>query len=270
MKTLQKSLLTVTVIAALQACTSLPPENPNLTAAQMQFKSAQNSPDVPALASNELRDAEITLEQARTAWGNKVKTSEVDHLAYLASKKVAIAQTVTTQRLAEQSINAAPGQRQQTLLVARTLEVDTVQRVAESAQLDARLAELKAKQSDRGMVVVIGDLLFDTNRAVLKPGAGQSVQRLATFLQAYPTRTALIEGYTDNVGSDASNQSLSERRAVSVKNALLALGVESQRLVTHGYGEDFPVESNESVAGRLSNRRVEVILSDDSGKTRLR
>jgi outer membrane protein OmpA-like peptidoglycan-associated protein len=303
MNTLHKGLLAAVSIAALQACTSVPIENTQLAAAQAEYKSAQATPEVPALAGAELRDAGVTLDQARAAWASQEKRSDVDHLAYMASKKIAIAQTTANQRLAEKAINDAQGNSQQTLLVARTLEAESAQRDAQAAeraaamamqqaraaagqtelarqdaqsaeamavQLRERLAVLDAKQTERGMVVTIGDLLFDNNSAVLKPGAGQNVQRLGDFLKAYPMRTALIEGYTDSVGSADSNQTLSEHRADSVKNALMNFGVASERLVTRGYGEGYPVGSNQSADGRLTNRRVEVILSDESGKTRSR
>ncbi len=303
MQILNKGLFAAISIAALQGCTSVTLENAHLSAAQAEFKSAQATPEVPAMASAELRDAELTLEQARSAWATQVKPSDVDHLAYLASKKIAIAQSAASQRMAEKYINDAQGNRQQVLLVARELEAERAQRETQSAQktadvatqqahvaevqtaqarqdaqsaegiatqLRARLSEMDAKQTVRGMVVTIGDLLFDNNSAVLKPSAGQSVLRLGAFLKAYPMRTALIEGYTDSVGSSDSNQRLSERRAASVKTALLAAGVASERLVVRGYGEAYPVGNNQSADGRLSNRRVEVILSDDGGKTQAR
>ena len=303
MITRHKALYSLLALAALQACTSVPIENPNLSAAQAQYQGAQNTPEVNALAPAELREAQLAVDQARAAWSKQDKTAEVDHLAYVASKKVAIAQEATKQRMAEQAINDAKGQRQQTLLVARTLEAQNAQRSAESAQrtaeaataqaaasanataiarqdtqtaeaqaaqLKQQLADMDARSTSRGMVVTIGDLLFDNNSAVLKPGAGNSVQRLGAFLKAYPLRNALIEGYTDSVGSAASNQGLSERRASAVRNALLETGVVGERLGTRGYGEEFPVGSNKSADGRLSNRRVEVILSDDSGKIQAR
>jgi len=305
-----KILFSVIALAALQACTTVPVENPTLASAQQEYQTAQNTPAVTTLASAELRDAQLALDQAKTAWGKQEKRTEVDHLAYIASKKVAIAQELGTQRLAEKSIAEAEGRRTQTLLVARTLEAQSAQRTAETAQrsaeasqrsadasqlqaaaaidataqarqdtlaaearatqLKAQLSEMNAKQTDRGMVVTIGDLLFDNNSAVLKPGAGSSVQRLGAFLKAYPMRNALIEGYTDSVGTSDSNLGLSERRAQSVKAALLATGVVGERLAIRGYGEGFPVGSNQTADGRVTNRRVEVILSDDSGKIQSR
>lgn len=305
-----KAIFSLLALAALQACTSVPIENSQLSAAQAAYRAAQNSPQVTALAPAELRDAEVALVQAQTAWGKQEKTSEVDHLAYLASKKVAIAEEASKMREAERVIGEAKGQRQQTLLVARTLEAEGAQRDAQSAQrsaesaqrtaeaatvqaalsaqatvvarqdantananaaeLQQRLSEMDARSTERGMVVTIGDLLFDNNSAALKPSAGNSVQRLGAFLKAYPLRNVLIEGYTDSVGAADANQSLSERRAASVKSALLATGVVGERLGTRGYGEAYPVGNNQSADGRMSNRRVEVILSDDSGKIQAR
>ena len=319
-----KFLLGAITLALLQACTAVPVENDQLIAAQAEFKTVQATPEVPAMASAELREAEVTLEQARAAWVRQAPRTEVNHLSYLASKQLAIAKTTASQRQAERAIDEAQGQRQQTLLLARTQEAQTAQRDAQTAQRDAQTAQrdaltaqrdaqaaqrdatvatqqatlaagrtaqarqdaqsaeataaqlqarldaLDAKPSERGMVVTIGDLLFDTNSAVLKPGAAQSVQRLGTFLQTYPQRNALIEGYTDSVGAPAANMALSERRAAAVRSALMAFGVVGERLATHGYGEGYAVGSNQTAEGRLSNRRVEVVLSDDSGKTQAR
>jgi outer membrane protein OmpA-like peptidoglycan-associated protein len=289
-------LFTAIALASLQACTSVPVDNPMLTSAQQEYRAAQASPEVAALASAELRDAQLALQKAQEAWRQQETLARVEHLSYLASKKVAIAAETTNQRLAEKAINEAQAGRTQTLLVARTLEADAAQRNADVAtqqakasatatalaredvaaaqalaqRLKAQLDALDAKQTERGMVVTIGDLLFDTNSAVLKPGANGSVQRLAAFLLAYPERNALVEGYTDSVGSLQSNQSLSERRATSVLSALLAAGVQPSRLAVTGYGEGYPLGDNQTAEGRLSNRRVEVILSDEVGATQAR
>jgi outer membrane protein OmpA-like peptidoglycan-associated protein len=134
------------------------------------------------------------------------------------------------------------------------------------AQLDAQMKDMDAKQTNRGMVVTLGDVLFDTNRSDLKSGAMRSVEKLATFLKAYPQRTALVEGFTDSTGSDATNLALSARRAEAVQSALVNLGVARDRVAAKGYGEAFPVATNDNNAGRQLNRRVEIVLSDDSGK----
>ena len=127
-------------------------------------------------------------------------------------------------------------------------------------QLRSELEALQAVNTERGMVITLGDVLFSTGKADLQPGAMSTIERLALFMEEYPAKTVLIEGYTDDVGSEAFNLGLSERRAASVKNALLAAGVSSLRISTVGYGEANPVASNLTPEGRQMNRRVEIVI----------
>lgn len=136
--------------------------------------------------------------------------------------------------------------------------------------LARQLADLDAKQTARGMVVTIGDVLFDTGQAQLKAGGQRSMDRLVGFLQANPQRHALIEGFTDSTGAATTNQALSARRADAVRNALVGAGVAADRLSAAGLGESYPVAGNDSAGGRQMNRRVEIVLSDDSGQIRAR
>ena len=101
------------------------------------------------------------------------------------------------------------------------------------------MADMNAKQTDRGMVVTIGDVLFDTNRSELKAGGLRSVEKLSGFLKAYPKRSAIVEGFTDSTGSDATNQTLATRRAEAVQTALVSMGVARERVapVVFGVGE---------------------------------
>jgi outer membrane protein OmpA-like peptidoglycan-associated protein len=131
--------------------------------------------------------------------------------------------------------------------------------------LEAQLGELNARQTERGMVVTLGDVLFDSGRAELKASGVRDMDRLGSFLHQYPQRKALIEGYTDSTGSDLSNQALSEHRAQSVMAALIGLGVAREQLSARGYGETHPVADNASADGRQMNRRVEIVLSDENG-----
>jgi outer membrane protein OmpA-like peptidoglycan-associated protein len=114
--------------------------------------------------------------------------------------------------------------------------------------------------------VTLGDVLFDTGKATLKPGAYSTVERLAIVLKEDPSRKVLIEGHTDNVGSDEYNQGLSERRAQSVQAALFERGVEASQISTVGKGETTPVASNDNPAGRQQNRRVELVFQEDRSK----
>ena len=131
--------------------------------------------------------------------------------------------------------------------------------------LEAQLRDLNAKKTERGMVVTIGDVLFDTGRSELKPGGLRNIEKLSGFLKEYPQRKAMIEGYTDSVGNDSLNQELSTRRADAVRSALVNMGVGSDRLSTQGFGQMRPVAGNDTSGGRQLNRRVEVVLSDDAG-----
>ena len=112
----------------------------------------------------------------------------------------------------------------------------------------------------------MGDVLFDTGKATLKPGAYATIERLATVLKEDTARKVLIEGHTDSVGSDEMNQSLSERRAASVQAALFERGVEASQISTVGKGETTPVASNDNAAGRQQNRRVELVFQEDRSK----
>jgi outer membrane protein OmpA-like peptidoglycan-associated protein len=178
-------------------------------------------------------------------------------------------QSEAAQRSAEASQRRAESERlaanaaQIDAQVARQ-QTDAVQ--ARTAQLEAQLKEMDAKKTDRGMVVTLGDVLFDTDRAELKSGGIRNVQKLADFFRQYPQRNVMIEGFTDSTGSDIHNQRLSDRRADTVRTALIGMGMDSERITWRGYGESFPVAGNETAAGRQLNRRVEVVVSDEYGK----
>jgi outer membrane protein OmpA-like peptidoglycan-associated protein len=109
-------------------------------------------------------------------------------------------------------------------------------------------------------VLTLGDVLFDTGRAELNPGAARKLDQLAQFLTDHADRRVQIDGFTDSVGSDSYNLELSQERADSVRRALLARGIDSSRIGTQGYGKAFSVASNADSGGRQLNRRVEVVI----------
>src|SRR3989344_1480153 len=123
--------------------------------------------------------------------------------------------------------------------------------------LEAQLRELEAQQTERGLLVTLGDVLFAFNKAELSAQAGPRLDKLANFLKQFPDRKLLIEGYTDSVGSDSYNQDLSDRRAQAVRDALVQRGVDTSRITARGYGKAHPVADNASPEGRAMNRRVE-------------
>ena len=135
-------------------------------------------------------------------------------------------------------------------------------------QLEAQLRDIEGKQTERGLLVTLGDVLFAFNKAELTPQAGPRLDKLASFLKQFPQRKLLVEGYTDAVGTDTYNMELSERRAEAIREALVARGVDTTRVVTKGYGKAYPVADNASVDGRAVNRRVEVVIADENGNLR--
>lgn len=135
-------------------------------------------------------------------------------------------------------------------------------------QLEAQLRDIEGKHTERGLLVTLGDVLFAFNKSELTPQAGPRLDKLASFLKQFPQRKLLVEGYTDAVGTDAYNMELSERRAEAIREALVARGVDTTRVVTKGYGKAYPVADNASVDGRAVNRRVEVVIADENGNLR--
>lgn len=191
-------------------------------------------------------------QQSATASQRQAETSQ--QTAEMSKQK-----TEASELVAEASLQAAAIARQQS---------DVSQQQAHEAdqragQLESQLKDLNAKKTDRGLVITLGDVLFDTNKAELKPGATRSLKKLGDFLKKYPDRQAQIEGYTDSTGGTGHNQELSDRRANAVRSTLVGMGVSPDRITTRGFGPESPVASNDTVAGRQMNRRVEIILSDE-------
>lgn len=149
------------------------------------------------------------------------------------------------------ALSAAATARHQAELAAQT-----------EADLRGQIVELNARPTERGLVVTLGDVLFDSGKVSLKNGSSNYLDKLALFLNAYPERTAEIEGHTDDVGSDAANMLLSQRRADTVKAFLLGQGVAGDRLDASGKGEAVPLAANTTADGRQLNRRVEVIIAN--------
>ena len=167
--------------------------------------------------------------------------------------------------LSKRQADAAQRQAATAQLQAAAAQGQASDAQARSQQLEAQIKALNATKTDRGLVVTLGDVLFDTNQALLKAGGQRSVDKLVVFLKNYPQRKALIEGFTDSIGGADLNQALSGRRADAVRVALLDQGVAGDRITSRGFGEAYPVAGNDTAGGRQANRRVEIILSDDTG-----
>ncbi len=251
------------------ACSSAPTTTSMLDQTHSDYMAAQANPAVSNYAPLEFKQASEAMEAANAAAGRKESQEKVDKLAYLAKQKIATAQEVAKQKSAEAEVGNAGQQRDQLRLEARTQEADQAKMKAELAQrqaaaaLEAQLADLQAKKTERGMVITLGDVLFGTDQARLTPDGMRTARKLADVLTNNPQRTVLIEGFTDSTGGAAHNLALSQRRAESVRNALLEMGIARDRIATRGYGVAYPVAGNDNAANRQLNRRVEIVLSED-------
>lgn len=212
----------------------------------------------------ELAVANASAERDRVRLDARTREADSAQRSAEASQR----QSEASQRSAEASQRQAVTERQaanDAQVNAQAARQQTQDAQSRSRQLEAQLKEMEAKKTDRGMVITLGDVLFDTNQAQLKSGGMRNLQKLADFFKQYPQRKVMIEGFTDSTGSNSRNQELSDQRAYSVRTALLGMGIGTDRITSRGYGESYPVAGNDTAAGRQLNRRVEIIVSDDSG-----
>lgn len=241
----------------LAACSSQP--NQNLEQARAEFTSLQSNPLSQKYAALETQDAGKQLDKANQAYLSDADKERVDQLAYLTNRRVDLAEQTIALRNAEQQLSEASAKRAEARLESRDEMLKRQQ-----AEINRLQQDLQAKQSERGTLVTFGDVLFDLDKAELKPAGIRDVQKLAGFLNENPERQVMVEGYTDSTGSDSYNQQLSERRAEALRRALIHAGVDAQRIQSVGYGEAYPVASNDSPSSRAMNRRVEVTISRDN------
>lgn len=271
-------------VSLMSACSTVPTPNAQLGQAQADYQGAAADPRTTRLAAAELKRAQDTLNEAQAAWDRQDTPEDVNHLAYLARQRVAIARETVALRSAEQAAASTGATRTNIQLEARTQEADAAQRKTDQALAEAsaakqqsdrvqaqnqvlqeRLRELNAQPSPRGLVLTLGDVLFDIDKAQLKPAGLRLVRQLSMVLTDYPQRQVLIEGFTDNTGSTEHNLGLSGQRANAVRTALLGEGISAARVTTQSHGETRPVGDNNSADGRQLNRRVEIVLSDERG-----
>jgi outer membrane protein OmpA-like peptidoglycan-associated protein len=264
------SLLCAALVVLAAGCASTPKTIPELEQAREELQTARADPNAQRYAATEIEEAATRLSQAEKALEERKDAATVTHFAYLSTQSSKIAREQGKAKQAEERIAEAGTERERIRLEARTREVEEAHAATAEAQsaataagtqLAAAMEELEATRSERGLVVTLGDVHFDTGRAELKSGADRQLDMIANFLAQHPERYVLIEGFTDSVGSDEYNRDLSERRADAVRSALLTRGVDRGRVQIQGYGEQFPVGSNADSGGRQLNRRVEVILS---------
>src|SRR5271163_1131562 len=246
----------------------------------------QDSADAQAKAEGDAADANRRKERAESDTANAEAArsqAESDTLAAREAKRQAEADSANAQAQTAQAnsnlansqaasataLSAAQADAEQSRLAAQQAQLSAQQAETDKAAMRAKLSEqlnsiLQTRDSARGLIVSMSDVLFDTGKFSLKPGAREKLAKVAGILLAYPGLNIEVGGYTDNVGGDAMNQTLSENRAGSVRDYLVQQGVATGSVSSRGFGNTLPVASNDDSAGRQQNRRVELLVSGDA------
>jgi outer membrane protein OmpA-like peptidoglycan-associated protein len=223
-----------------------------------QANERQASSDAQARSKAQADDAIRVKEQA-----------ESDAAKAQADAAKAQADMATNQTASAAAITAAQVDADRSRMIAQQAQQGEQQAVTDKAAMRAQLSEqlnkiLETRDSARGLIVSMSDVLFDTGHYSLKPGAREKLAKVAGILLAYPGLNIAVGGYTDNVGGDAMNQKLSENRAGAVRDYLVQQGVSTNSVSAQGFGNSLPVASNDNSAGRQENRRVELVVSGDA------
>jgi outer membrane protein OmpA-like peptidoglycan-associated protein len=267
----------------LCACVTTPQPNAALESAHAAVQAAEQDPNVSKYAALDLQAAKTDLALADEAALHH-RDAAIAQPAYMAAQNARLARLHAAAKADDARVAAGQAERDQIMLAARNREVQNAkaattearmatnaaldqrdQAAQEAARLQAEVEQLKATQTPRGLVMTLGDVLFDTGKAELNSGSSRKLDQLAQFLSEHKDRRVQIDGFTDSVGSDAYNEELSRRRADAVKTALIVRGIDASRIGTQGYGKAYPVANNNDSGGRQLNRRVEVVIGGDNG-----
>jgi outer membrane protein OmpA-like peptidoglycan-associated protein len=237
-------------------------------------ETVQTAEDAREIAVKRIEDARRASELQASADAQAQSQAQADEATrqkLQAQADAARAQTdlLNNQATSAAAINAAQADADQSRSIAQKAQEGEQQanseKAAMRAQLEERLNEiLETRDSARGLIVSMSDVLFDTGQYSLKPGAREKLAKVAGILIAYPGLNIAVGGYTDNVGGDEMNQKLSENRAGSVRDYLVQQGVVATSVSATGFGNTLPVATNDNSAGRQENRRVELVVSGEA------
>jgi len=233
------------------------------TAAALAAKTQAQSDESAALAAKTQADADAATAQAAKVQAEsdaaRARTEATDAQAATAQARSDMAANQATSAAA---LSASQADADKSRLAVQQAETD---KAAMRAKLSEQLNSiLQTRDTARGLIVSMSDVLFDTGKYSLKPGAREKLAKVAGILLAYPGLNIEVGGYTDNVGGDSMNQTLSENRASSVRDYLVQQGVATGSVSSRGFGNTLPVASNDNSAGRQQNRRVELLVSGDA------
>jgi len=232
-----------------------------LADAEAGFQQVKEDPDVLRSAPKDVIRAGESLARAErlsSYWGS---AADVEHYAYLSQRYSQIARQHTELNLNQERLAKLELERDRLQLALREAKLLSAQQWPEGQTVD-----LAASETDRGLVMTLGDVLFNAGSSELNASANRTILKLVQFLQINPRRTIRIEGYTDNRGPAEENLELSRARAQAVADLLTDLGIDARRMEVKGYGEAHPLAENASARGRAQNRRVEIVISDERGR----
>jgi outer membrane protein OmpA-like peptidoglycan-associated protein len=292
---MRKTNISPLVIAAaafaLAGCETKPETSGVIEQARAAVDAAASDANVAKFAPTELQRARNLLVNAESNLKSKgARDVNTAHYAYLATQMAHIAEQRAHEQIALERVKSGETERQKILLAARENEANSAlsqarqaQAAAEQARNEAQnarsevaaaqseaqrlaseLQNVKTSQTNRGLVLTLNDVLFDTGRSELKPGARRTLDQIAQFLNEHPERRVQIEGFTDSQGGNDFNMELSQSRADAVASAIIQRGIDAQRVRALGYGEEFPVASNANSGSRQLNRRVEIIVGNQN------
>jgi outer membrane protein OmpA-like peptidoglycan-associated protein len=235
------------------------------TAAAQAESDAARAQAAKAQAESDTVNAKAARAQAETD-SARARNDAADAQAASAKSQAEMAAGQASSAIA---LSAAKADADQSRLAAQQAQLNVQQAETDKAAMRAKLSEqlnsiLQTRDSARGLIVSMSDVLFDTGKYTLKPGAREKLAKVAGILLSYPGLNIEVGGYTDNVGGNAMNQTLSENRAGSVRDYLVQQGVASNSVSARGFGNSLPVTTNDSSAGRQQNRRVELLVSGEA------
>ncbi len=292
-------VLTIALAAVLGSCASAPSSHPRLTQLESELKAAYGDKYVAEYGHDDLARAQVSLADARVAI-RKGRDTEMQHDLTMAENHIALGEIHGRQERTKAETVALKDRQDQVRLAARDRDIRKANDRAATSRADAAMAnaasqdanaraelsraeamaanaatqaaedkttamrdQLKSydmKITELGATLVLRDVMFDVNSAVLRAGAVNRLDPLISYLRSSPAVSVRIEGHTDSTGSVEHNNDLSLNRANSVRMALLASNSVSNPIETYGYGQSKPVASNATISGREQNRRVEVTL----------
>ncbi|MGD0730261.1 MAG: OmpA family protein [Terracidiphilus sp.] len=253
-------------------------KKPLIAASRQAVQTAEDAREIAVKKIDELRIASERQAASDALASSQAQAANASAVAGQAQSDAANAQAAAAKAQADLAANQATAAA---AVAAAQADADKARLIAEQAQQDVRQSDsdkaamraqlsaqlnliLETRDSARGLIVSMSDVLFDTGKYTLKPGAREKLAKVAGILIAYPSLNIEVGGYTDNVGGDDMNQTLSENRAGAVRDYMVQEGVQANSVSAKGFGNSLPVASNDNSAGRQENRRVELVVSGDA------